>query len=59
MSLQKKDNEDGEQLYLKLKENGILVRHFSKERIRDYLRITVGTAEQNEKLIEALGRILK
>ena len=55
----KKDNEDGEQLYLKLKENGILVRHFSKERIRDYLRITVGTAEQNEKLIEALGRILK
>jgi len=55
----KKDGEDGEQLYLKLKENGILVRHFSKERIKDYLRITVGTEEQNTALINALGRIIK
>lgn len=55
----KKDGEDGEQLYLKLKENGILVRHFSKERIKDYLRITVGTKEQNDALLNALGRIVK
>lgn len=55
----KKDGEDGENLYLKLKENGILVRHFNKERIKDYLRITVGTAEQNAALINTLGRILK
>ncbi len=55
----KKDGFDGEQLYLKLKENGILVRHFSKERIKDYLRITVGTKEQNAALIKTLGRIIK
>jgi histidinol-phosphate aminotransferase len=55
----KKEGEDGEQLYLKLKENGILVRHFSKERIKDYLRITVGTEEQNNALIDTLGRIIK
>ena len=55
----KKDGFDGEELYLKLKENGILVRHFSKERIKDYLRITVGTKEQNAALINTLGRIIK
>ena len=55
----KKDGFDGEELYLKLKENGILVRHFSKERIKDYLRITVGTQEQNAALINTLGRIIK
>ncbi|MBO4339378.1 MAG: histidinol-phosphate transaminase [Clostridia bacterium] len=55
----KKDGFDGEQLYLKLKENGILVRHFGKERIKDYLRITVGTKEQDDALINTLGRILK
>ena len=55
----KKDGFDGEQLYLKLKENGILVRHFGKERIKDYLRITVGTKEQNDALINTLGRIIK
>lgn len=55
----KKDGFDGEKLYLELKENGILVRHFGKERIKDYLRITVGTKEQNAALINTLGRILK
>ena len=37
-----------------LREQGIIVRHFDKPRINDYLRITVGTAEQNSHLIEAL-----
>ena len=48
----------GEELYLKLKEKGILIRHFSVERIRDYNRITIGTREQMEALVEAVGRIL-
>lgn len=55
----KKDGEDGKNLYLKLKENGILVRHFDKERIKDYLRITVGTRQQNEALILSLRRIIE
>ena len=37
-----------------LREQGIIVRHFDKPRIADYLRITVGTKEQNSRLIEAL-----
>ena len=48
----------GEKLYQELKKRDILVRHFSKERILDYNRITVGTPEQMEKLIEAIKQIL-
>ena len=37
-----------------LRELGIIVRHFDKPRIAEYLRITIGTAEQNNRLIDAL-----
>ena len=47
----------GEALYLALKQRGILVRHFTKERIKDYNRITVGTAEQMQALIRAVQEI--
>ncbi len=49
----------GEKLYLTLKEKGILIRHFSKERIKDYIRITIGTIEQMETFIDTLKEILK
>ncbi len=52
------DNIGGEELYLKLKERGILIRHLSKERIADYNRITVGTMEQMRALIAAVRDIL-
>ncbi len=48
----------GEELYQELKARGILVRHFSKERIKDYIRITVGTEAQMEALLETLRQIL-
>jgi histidinol-phosphate aminotransferase len=41
-----------------LRERGIIVRHFNKPRIDGYLRITVGTEEQNQVLLGALGEIL-
>ena len=37
-----------------LREQGIIVRHFDKSRINEYLRITIGTAVQNQRLVEAL-----
>ena len=48
----------GFELYSKLKDRGILVRHFNKPRIADYLRITIGTAEQMDALIAAVKDIL-
>ncbi|MFT5119826.1 MAG: histidinol-phosphate aminotransferase [Psychrobacter glaciei] len=42
-----------------LREQGIIVRHFDKPRISEYLRITTGTAEQNNHLIEALQALQK
>lgn len=48
---------DGE-LYRKLKENGILVRWFDKDRIRDFYRITIGSGEQMEQMVEEIKRLL-
>ena len=49
----------GEELYLELKKRGILIRHFNKERIRDYNRITIGTPEQMNTVIENIKAILE
>ena len=48
----------GKDLYLELKKRGVLIRHFNVERIRDYNRITVGTPEQMDRLVEAINEIL-
>ena len=54
----KSDKIGGEELYLTLKEKGILIRHFTKERICDYNRITIGTAEQMKIFIDAVKEIV-
>ena len=46
-------------IYGQLKNNGILVRHFNKQRLDNFLRITVGTTEQNDQLVAALATILR
>lgn len=48
----------GEELYSKLKARGILVRFFNKERLSDFLRITIGTKEQMDALLNTLDAIL-
>ena len=49
----------GQELYLRLKERGILVRHFETPRLKDYNRITIGSQEQMEALLAALRDILE
>lgn len=49
----------GEALYLALKDKGILVRHFSRKEIADFLRITIGSMEQMQALVNAVQEILK
>ena len=47
----------GGELYRKLKEKGILVRHFDKPRLENRLRITVGSEQQMEALLTALKEL--
>jgi len=44
----------GEVLFKRLRERGILVRYFKRPRIDNYLRVTVGTDEDMEGLLQAL-----
>lgn len=54
----KSDKIDGKELYLKLKENGVLVRHFTKDRINKFVRITIGSEEEMQIFIEKVTKIL-
>ena len=55
----KHDKISGEELYLKLKDKGILVRHFTIERIKDFNRITIGTLDEMYALVKAVSEILE
>lgn len=48
----------GKDIYLKLKENGVLVRHFDLPKIKDYIRITIGSREEMDALFNVLEGIL-
>ena len=52
------DKIGGRDYYLTLKKMGILVRHFTKPVISDYVRITIGTKEQMDALLTATKEIL-
>jgi histidinol-phosphate aminotransferase len=54
----KSDRIDGELLYKELKKRGVLVRHFTAERIAQYNRITIGTKEQMDVFLEKTKEIL-
>lgn len=49
----------GEEYYQKLRQKGILVRHFGSDKIKDFVRVTIGTKEQMEIFIEKTKEILK
>ena len=49
----KKDGMAGNDIYKKIKEKGILIRHFNTPGIEDFVRITIGTHQQMEELKKA------
>jgi histidinol-phosphate aminotransferase len=49
---------EGAKLAAGLREKSVLVRHFAKPRISDFLRISIGTAEECDRLIEAIDEIV-
>lgn len=49
-----KKDRDGHDIYEQVKKNGILIRHFSTPGIENFVRITIGTKEQNDMLKKAL-----
>ncbi|MBQ6823708.1 MAG: histidinol-phosphate transaminase [Clostridia bacterium] len=55
----KSEKISGETLYSELKKRGILVRHFTKERIKDFNRITIGTEAQMQAFCTAVAAILE
>lgn len=55
----KSDSVPGGELYRRLKENGILVRWFDADRIRDYVRITIGSLEQMVALVDQLDQMMQ
>jgi histidinol-phosphate aminotransferase len=50
--------QEGASLAAALRQQAVIVRHFSAPRIADYLRITVGTDAQTDRLLSALSQIL-
>ncbi len=47
--------QDAAALAAGLREHGVIVRHFKQERIAQFLRISIGTSEQNQALLDALA----
>lgn len=45
---------DAAELAAGLREEGVIVRHFKQARIAQFLRISIGTQEQNQALLDAL-----
>ena len=56
----KSDKLSGENLYQGLKKHGVLVRWWADSgRIQDYVRITIGSMEQMERLANEIARLLE
>lgn len=49
----------GKELFDELKNRGVLVRHFGKERIKNYLRVTIGSDEEMKVFCDEITDIVK
>ena len=55
-----KSNEiGGKELYESLKERGVLVRQFNKDRIQNYVRVTIGTKEEMDIFLQKTAEIIR
>ena len=50
---------DGKEIYLRLKQKGVLIRHFDTPRLCQYNRITIGSRQQMEIFLEKLNEVLE
>ena len=57
--LSKHEKLPGKQLYLALKDRGILVRHFDTPRLRDYIRVTIGSKKEMKIFANAVKSLLE
>ena len=57
--LAQSDKIAGKELYLELKSRGILVRYLGIKEIENYVRITIGSKDQMQTMIDAIKEILK
>ena len=55
----KTPNINGADFFAALRKERILVRHFNKDRIADFVRVSIGTDEQMDIFLEACGKIIK
>ena len=53
----KKDGLSGEEIYKEVKKAGILIRHFNHNGIENYVRITIGTQDEMDLLLNAMKNI--
>lgn len=51
-------NHKAAEISAKLREKSIIVRHFNQPRIDNFLRITIGTEQECQQLLQALQKIL-
>ena len=49
---------DAVDLAADLRQEGVIVRHFKQDRIEQFLRITIGTEEQNQSLLMVLDTLI-
>lgn len=55
----KSDRIGGEALYKEAKKRGVLIRHFSTDRLKDYNRVSIGSTEQMEAFLKTVRNILE
>ncbi len=50
---------DGKEIYLRMKKNGVLIRHFDADRLCQYNRITIGSQAQMQVFLDTLTKVLE